>query len=196
MLSVTAKAETPEILMGRKGIVLSARVHPGETNSSWIMKGFINFILSEDPEAVALRNHFVIRIIPMMNPDGVIVGNHRCNLNGFDLNRQWKTKSSLTPEIKHVKDMISRYAREREVNMYCDLHGHNRKNGIFIYGCNNDEDGGDRKYAERVFPLMLSQKAPNLFFFKKCRFKIQKSKEGTGRVSFNLQLFTVVTRLN
>ena len=68
MLSVTAKAETPEILMERKGIILSSRVHPGETNSSWIMKGFIDFILSEDPQAMALRDHFVIRIIPMMNP--------------------------------------------------------------------------------------------------------------------------------
>ncbi len=26
----------------------------------------------------------------MTNPDGVILGNTRCNLNGYDLNRQWK----------------------------------------------------------------------------------------------------------
>lgn len=24
-----------------------------------------------------------------MNPDGVILGNSRCNLKGFDLNRMW-----------------------------------------------------------------------------------------------------------
>ena len=28
-----------------------------------------------------------------MNPDGVILGNSRCNLHGFDLNRQWKNPS-------------------------------------------------------------------------------------------------------
>jgi len=27
----------------------------------------------------------------MINPDGVILGNSRCNFHGFDLNRQWKT---------------------------------------------------------------------------------------------------------
>jgi cytosolic carboxypeptidase protein 2/3 len=26
----------------------------------------------------------------MLNPDGVILGNSRCNFEGFDLNRQWK----------------------------------------------------------------------------------------------------------
>jgi murein tripeptide amidase MpaA len=26
----------------------------------------------------------------MVNPDGVILGNSRCNINGYDLNRQWK----------------------------------------------------------------------------------------------------------
>lgn len=28
-------------------------------------------------------------IIPMVNPDGVIHGNSRCNLAGLDLNRNW-----------------------------------------------------------------------------------------------------------
>lgn len=32
----------------------------------------------------------MIKVIPMINPDGVIVGNARCNMDGYDLNRQWK----------------------------------------------------------------------------------------------------------
>jgi murein tripeptide amidase MpaA len=28
-------------------------------------------------------------VVPMVNPDGVIHGNSRCNLSGLDLNRQW-----------------------------------------------------------------------------------------------------------
>jgi len=37
-----------------------------------------------------LRHHFVFKIIPMVNVDGVIHGNNRCSLAGVDLNRHWK----------------------------------------------------------------------------------------------------------
>ena len=39
-------------------------------------------------EAKLLRDNFVFKIIPMLNPDGVINGNYRCNLAGVDLNRR------------------------------------------------------------------------------------------------------------
>lgn len=50
-----------------------------------------------------------------------------------------------------------------------------------MYGCHNDHDE-EKRHSERVFPFLLSQRAPELFFFSKCQFKVQKSKEGTGRV--------------
>ncbi len=71
MLSITSKAESPEHLKSRKAIVLSARAHPGETNSSWMMRGFLEFILSSDSHAKYLRDNFIIRVIPMVNP-GII----------------------------------------------------------------------------------------------------------------------------
>ena len=53
-------------------ILITARVHPGETNGSWMMKGFLDYITSSDPDAVTLRDHFIFKVIPMLNPDGVI----------------------------------------------------------------------------------------------------------------------------
>ena len=39
----------------RKGVVLTARVHPGESVGSWMMKGAIDFLTSiEIPEAEIL----------------------------------------------------------------------------------------------------------------------------------------------
>lgn len=64
------------------------RVHPGETNASWMMKGVLDCLVSDNPQAAALRDKFVFKIVPMLNPDGVIVGNYRCSLAGGDLNRQ------------------------------------------------------------------------------------------------------------
>jgi murein tripeptide amidase MpaA len=51
-----------------------------------MMKGVIDFLISDNPEAKTLRDNFVFKIIPMLNPDGVINGNYRCSLAGCDLN--------------------------------------------------------------------------------------------------------------
>ena len=42
--------------------MLSARVHPGESNASWIMKGVINFLISDHDKAQQLRNKFVFKV--------------------------------------------------------------------------------------------------------------------------------------
>ncbi|XP_038309967.1 cytosolic carboxypeptidase 2 isoform X3 [Canis lupus familiaris] len=181
LLTITNPSRTPREAAAKKAVVLSARVHPGESNGSWIMKGFLDFILSNSPDAQLLRDIFVFKVVPMLNPDGVIVGNYRCSLAGRDLNRHYKTilKESF-PCIWYTRNMVKRLLEEREVLLYCDFHGHSRKNNIFLYGCKNN----DRKYwlHERVFPLMLSKNAPDKFSFQSCNFKVQKCKEGTGRV--------------
>ena len=72
----------------RKGIVVTARVHPGETNASWMMKGVIDYLCGDSVDARILRDNFVFKIVPMLNVDGVVCGNYRCSLAGVDLNRQ------------------------------------------------------------------------------------------------------------
>ena len=58
-------------------IVLTGRVHPGETNASWVMEGILDFLTGDTPEAEDLRSHFTFKIVPMLNVDGVINGCHR-----------------------------------------------------------------------------------------------------------------------
>ncbi|XP_033050552.1 cytosolic carboxypeptidase 3 isoform X2 [Trachypithecus francoisi] len=167
----------------RKAVILTARVHPGETNSSWIMKGFLDYILGNSSDAQLLRDTFVFKVVPMLNPDGVIVGNYRCSLAGRDLNRNYTSllKESF-PSVWYTRNMVHRLMEKREVILYCDLHGHSRKENIFMYGC----DGSDRSKTlylqQQIFPLMLSKNCPDKFSFSACKFNVQKSKEGTGRV--------------
>lgn len=68
---------------------MTARQHPGETPGSFVCEGFIDYILSDEKEAQFLRRNYEIVFLPMLNPDGVIVGNYRTNLCGLDLNRRW-----------------------------------------------------------------------------------------------------------
>ncbi|KAL2094064.1 hypothetical protein ACEWY4_011376 [Coilia grayii] len=165
----------------KPAIVVTARVHPGETNSSWVMKGIIDFLLSDSPDAKLLRDAFIFKLVPMLNPDGVIVGNYRCSLTGRDVNRSYTSnlKDSF-PTVHAVQTMVRRLCEEREVLLYCDLHGHSRKQNVFTYGC---EQATNRQLHERVFPLMLSKNFPDMFSFQNCKFKVQQSKKGTGRVA-------------
>ncbi|CAG9859779.1 unnamed protein product [Phyllotreta striolata] len=166
----------------KKAIVLTARVHPGETPSSWIMKGILDFLSSDTGPAKELRDKFIFKIVPMLNPDGVIVGNNRCSLSAKDLNRQYRTViRDAYPSIWYTKLMVRRLLEECGVAMYCDIHAHSRKHNIFIYGCENRR-GNERKLHEQVFPLMLHKNAADKFSFESCKFKVQKNKEGTGRV--------------
>jgi murein tripeptide amidase MpaA len=53
------------------------------------MEGSLKFLLSKTDLAEELLKNFVFKIVPMLNPDGVIHGNYRCSLLGVDLNRKW-----------------------------------------------------------------------------------------------------------
>lgn len=49
LLVFTAGGDEPA--SRRQGVVLTARIHPGETNSSWMMEGALDFLTSESHHA-------------------------------------------------------------------------------------------------------------------------------------------------
>lgn len=71
----------------RKVVFVLARLHPGESASSWVAHGLISFLISRSRVANELRKRLVFKIVPMANPDGVIIGNTRTTLIGKDMNR-------------------------------------------------------------------------------------------------------------
>uniref|UniRef100_A0A673NFU9 Cytosolic carboxypeptidase 1 n=1 Tax=Sinocyclocheilus rhinocerous TaxID=307959 RepID=A0A673NFU9_9TELE len=178
----------------RPVVFLSARVHPGETNSSWVMKGTLEYLMSCSPQAQRLRESYIFKIIPILNPDGVINGNHRCSLSGEDLNRQWQNPNAeLHPTIYHAKSLLQ-YLRAtgRTPLVFCDYHGHSRKKNVFMYGCSIKETVWQTNVntstcelhedlGYRTLPKLLSQMAP-AFSLSSCSFVVERSKETTARV--------------
>jgi cytosolic carboxypeptidase protein 2/3 len=128
VLTITSR-DNSEDTSRRRGVVLTARVHPGETVGSWMMRGLLYFLTDpHNEEAKILRDNFVFKVVPMLNPDGVINGNYRSSLAGCDLNRRWKNPSKiLHPTIYAVKKLVHQVQEERGLILFCDLHGHSRK---------------------------------------------------------------------
>ena len=84
-------------------------MHPGETPSSYVFKGFLDFITrGDDPRAAALRDRFVFKLIPLLNPDGVKRGHYRTDQRGVNLNRVYLDPSpELHPTIFAAKSLIA-----------------------------------------------------------------------------------------
>ncbi|TKS74579.1 Cytosolic carboxypeptidase 6 [Collichthys lucidus] len=101
----------------KKLVILTARVHPGESPASFICQGVIDFLVSQHPVAQILRDHVIFKIVPMLNPDGVYLGNYRCSLMGFDLNRHWQDPSPWAhPTLHAVKQLIVQMSQDPPVN--------------------------------------------------------------------------------
>ncbi|XP_053437701.1 cytosolic carboxypeptidase 4 isoform X1 [Nycticebus coucang] len=174
--------------------VITARVHPGESNASWVMKGALEFLVSGDPVAKLLRENFIFKIIPMLNPDGVINGNHRCSLRGEDLNRQWLCPCAhLQPTIYHAKGLLHYLSSlGRSPVVFCDFHGHSQKKNVFLYGCSIKETLWEAECAVgtstlledvsyRTLPKILDKLAP-AFTMSSCSFLVERSRASTARV--------------
>ena len=164
----------------RQAVVFSARVHPGETPSSFILEGLMKMMCEEKEGVRHLLGLYVFHFIPILNPDGVVLGNYRSCIEGVDLNRRWQ--SSELPVILALRRYIQTLGSERKIALFCDLHAHAKKNNAFIYGCNTASDGGFTTWTKvRLFPRVLARISP-YFNYEACKFKVQKQKLGTGRV--------------
>jgi len=73
-------------------------------------------------------------IVPMVNPDGVIYGNFRCDFSGVDLNRVWLDPSRFTqPSIYHIKKILAKEFEKKKAKYFIDLHSHSKCLNVFAY---------------------------------------------------------------
>ena len=149
-----------------------------------MIEGAINYLLELMVQAHAQNNSFyddfVFKIVPMVNPDGVIHGNSRAEVTGIDTNRVWKKPhKTMTPTVYHLKKAILR-TRE-ETTLVLDFHSHSKKLGCFFYG---NYDSADIAHY-RLLPSLVCQKDTR-FHYKNCRFR--GGNENSARRSLHQEL--------
>ncbi|OHS94397.1 hypothetical protein TRFO_39428 [Tritrichomonas foetus] len=110
LLTITAPGSSQ-----RDFLVFTARVHPGESNGSVVLHGLIEFLLSDHPAAKYLVENYIIKIVPMLNIDGVVEGFYRIGLSGVDLNRVWTNPDPvLHPVITATKELIRSLSQKND----------------------------------------------------------------------------------
>ncbi|XP_076178312.1 cytosolic carboxypeptidase 1 isoform X2 [Ptiloglossa arizonensis] len=197
LLTITSLDSKNNPIQNRKVIFLTSRVHPGESNASWVMHGTLEALLSNNSCASTLRDDYVFKIVPMLNIEGVVNGCNRYGLTNEDLNRRWSNpKQVLHPVIYHTKGLMEYCTRvlQRPPHVFVDYHGHSRRKNVFLFGCSRS---GSWSAADRAKPdqpvqyLMLPhlmQRISPAFALPLCSFKVERNKESTARVAIWRQL--------
>ncbi|CAK9831033.1 Cytosolic carboxypeptidase 1 [Anthophora retusa] len=197
LLTITSVDSKSNPIQNRKVIFLTSRVHPGESNASWVMHGTLEALLSNSPYISSLRDDYVFKIVPMLNIEGVVNGCNRYGLTNEDLNRRWSNPNQvLHPVIYHTKGLMEYCTRvlQRPPYVFVDYHGHSRRKNVFLFGCSRS---GSWSAADRAKPdqpaqyLMLPhlmQRISPAFALPLCSFKVERNKESTARVAIWRQL--------
>ena len=194
ILYITDFTSSLKDLFNRPSIIFTSRVHPGETVGSYVIEGVINSLLEEKNSH--LLKKYIFKILPMLNPDGVINGCYRNNLLGKDLNRMWlEPTKNLSPTIYHAKNLIC----INKTIFYCDFHGHSKMPNCALYGCSpkkkkvkgkiilipQDTHKSYHWYEEKVFMKIFEEEA-KYYQSSGTKFNISKSKLKTARaIAYN-----------
>jgi cytosolic carboxypeptidase protein 2/3 len=189
LIEITDFNWSKDELERRKLIILWGRVHPGETNASWITHRIIDYLLGNSKIARGLRNRVIFHIIPMINPDGVVLGNHRCSFLGRDINRSFEhPNSKLEPEpfclrkhIKKIQKEAFQIGRLEKILAFIDIHAHSNRKSIFMYGPHYPLHSSNYMKI-RVIPKLMSERTA-MFRFYSCKFRTEQYKENCARLS-------------
>eukprot|EP00927_Polykrikos_kofoidii_P044307 TRINITY_DN38307_c0_g1_i1.p1 TRINITY_DN38307_c0_g1~~TRINITY_DN38307_c0_g1_i1.p1 ORF type:complete len:1025 (-),score=176.29 TRINITY_DN38307_c0_g1_i1:114-2777(-) len=158
--------------------LLVARAHPGESPASWVMRGVCEMLMGDGgKEASACRAALTWVLVPMLNPDGVVVGNTRTNFGGVDLNRHHHDDLAL--ETCALRALVSAATVASSDSgpplVFVDMHGHSRRRGVFVMG-----NAG----CSAKLPMLLAKRSPLFDLVGSSMLSNKGGKDsGVGRVA-------------
>lgn len=110
----------------RESVVLVGRQHPPEVTGALAMIPFVETVMGDSELAKAFRARFETIVVPLLNPDGVVLGHWRHNTGGVDLNRDWGPFTQ--PETQLMDGVLQSIAGDpdRKLRVLIDFHSTRR----------------------------------------------------------------------
>jgi hypothetical protein len=184
--------DRPPVFREKEVVFVSARVHPGEVPAQHTFKGIFNLLMDpNDLRAKELRARYVFKLMPMLNPDGVLLafgycwfvccrflrlicctgvyrGHFRMDQLGQNLNRYYiNSDAMLQPSVFAAKSLTDYYAAQNKLSVYLDFHAHASKRGCFIYG--NVLDSAEDQIQNQLYCKLIALNSAH-FDYEGCLF--------------------------
>jgi hypothetical protein len=105
----------------RYSVWIQARQHAWESGSSWVARGFADWLVSNDPAAESLRKKADIVIIPVMDVDSVETGQGGKEQIPHDQDEDW-SPTPYFPEVMAGMRSLSALAKADRLDLFLDLH--------------------------------------------------------------------------
>lgn len=132
---------------GREVLLLIGRQHPPEVSGAVAYLAFADVIFGDSELAQRFRDRYRVISVPLLNPDGVIGGNWRHNLDDTDLNRDWGTYRQ--PETRAVGTFIDKLDIEgSKIRVVLDFHS-TRENIFYTITEETDPPGFMTEWLDR-----------------------------------------------
>ena len=100
---------------------IQARQHAWESGSSWVARGLVEWLISADADAIWLRRHAEIFIVPIMDVDNAATGNGGKEANPRDHNRDWDERP-VYPEVAAAQRRLLEFSDAGRLALFIDLH--------------------------------------------------------------------------
>lgn len=110
-------------------IVLLTRQHPPEVTGYYAFQNFLQTILNDSELSKNFLKKYRVLAFPIMNPDGVDLGNWRHNAGGVDTNRDWSVYNQ--PEIKQTTAFITKTLKKNKSKIILGLDFHSTYEDVF-----------------------------------------------------------------
>jgi hypothetical protein len=100
---------------------VEARQHAWESGASWVARGFVEWLVSEDADARNMREHADIYVVPIMDVDHVATGDGGKEALPQDHNRDW-SDAPHWPEVAAAQQRLATLTKEGRLAFFLDLH--------------------------------------------------------------------------